>query len=276
MPRFAWCTDIHLNFAKPDALSEFLDRLCAADPDLVLIGGDIAEATDVVQFLELIDRHLQRPVYFVLGNHDFYFGSIRCVRADVRAMCARRDHLVYLTDAGVIALTEQVALVGHDGWADARIGNYERSMIMMNDYKLIQELAGVNKEQRWPLLQALGDEAAAVIRRVLPEALERHASVYLLTHVPPLREACWYNGAISNDEWAPHFTCKAVGDAILEIMPDYPQRHLTVLCGHTHGSGEAHPLPNVWIYTGAAVYGFPAVNRVITVGCAPAPERRPQ
>jgi len=276
MPRLAWCTDIHLNFAKADALAEFLQHLDAADPDLLLIGGDIAEATDVVHYLELLDHLLQRPVFFVLGNHDFYFGSISRVRHDVRALCARQDRLVYLSDAGVIELAEQVALVGHDGWADARIGDYARSQIMLNDYRLIQELAGMDKQQRWPLLQALGDEAAAVIRQVLPQALERYASVYLLTHVPPLREACWHNGALSNDEWAPHFTCKAVGDAILEILPDYPHRHLTVLCGHTHGSGEAHPLPNLCIYTGAAVYGFPAVDRVITVGTAPASEPHPQ
>jgi predicted MPP superfamily phosphohydrolase len=261
----AWCTDIHLNFARPDALDEFLDRLDKANPDLLLLGGDIAESTDVVHYLELLDGRLQRPIYFVLGNHDFYFGSIAQVRDDVRALCATRPNLRYLSDAGVVGLTDRHGLVGHDGWADARIGDYERSMIMMNDYKLIDELAGFTKQQRWPLLQSLGDEAARVIRQVLPEALDRYESVYLLTHVPPLREACWHNGRISDDEWAPHFTCKAVGDAVLEIMPDYPQRQLTVLCGHTHGSGEAHPLPNVWIFTGPAVYGFPTVDRVLVV-----------
>ena len=170
MKRIAWCTDIHLNFAKPDSLAEFLHRLRDADPDLLLVGGDIAEATDVVHYLEVLDRHLTRPIYFVLGNHDFYFGSIHRVRQDVRASCARSDNLVYLTDAGVIELSDRVGLVGHDGWADARIGNYERSMIMMNDYRLIEELAGVTKEDRWPLLQALGDAAAADVRRVLPLA----------------------------------------------------------------------------------------------------------
>ncbi|MHB8972120.1 MAG: metallophosphoesterase family protein [Pirellulaceae bacterium] len=265
MQRMVWCTDIHLNFAQPASLAEFLQRLRAADPDLLLIGGDIAEATDIVHYLEILDQHLERPVYFVLGNHDFYFGSIHRVRQDVRALCARSDHLVYLTDAGVVGLSARVGLVGHDGWADARIGNYERSMIMMNDYRLIEELAGVNKEQRWPLLQALGDAAAVDLRKVLPQALEQFESVYFLTHVPPLREACWHDGKISNDEWAPHFTCKAVGDALLEIMRDYPQRELTVLCGHTHGSGETHPLQNVWIFTGAAIYGFPTINRVFTV-----------
>ncbi len=266
MRRLAWCTDIHLNFAEPDVLQQFIEQVLAADPDVVLIGGDIAESTDVVEYLALLDREFGRPTYFVLGNHDFYFGSIRGVRERVRALCAGSDNLVYLTDAGVVELADSAALIGHDGWADARLGDYERSTIMLNDYRLIEELAGVSRAERRPLLQALGDEAGAAIRRALPAALDRYQSVYLLTHVPPLREACWHNGAISDDQWAPHFTCKAMGDAILEIMPDYPQRTLTVLCGHTHGSGAVRPLPNVWICTGAAEYGLPAVNRVLSAG----------
>ena len=168
MTRVAWCTDIHLNFAKPETLAEFQHQLRDADADIVLIGGDIGEATDVVHFLELLDGHLARPLCFVLGNHDYYFGSIHGVRAEVRSLCAACEHLVYLTDGAIIELTPHTGLVGHDSWADGRIGDYERSTIMLNDYRLIRELAGVNKEKRWPLLQALGDEAAADVRRVLP------------------------------------------------------------------------------------------------------------
>jgi hypothetical protein len=88
----------------------------------------------------------------------------------------------------------------------------------------------------------------------------------LATHVPPLREACWHEGRLSDDEWAPHFTCKAMGDAILEIMRDYPQRKLTVFCGHTHSPGQCRPLPNVEILTGGAKYGLPGIQRVIELG----------
>lgn len=45
-------------------------------------------------------------------------------------------------------------------------------------------------------------------------------------------------------------------------MPDYPDRQLTVLCGHTHGAGETRPLDNVLILTGGAEYGRPVVQRV--------------
>ena len=85
----------------------------------------------------------------------------------------------------------------------------------------------------------------------------------LATHVPPFREACWHEGQISDGEWLPHFTCKAVGDAILEIMRPATGRQLTVYCGHTHSPGICQPLPNVTVYTGGAIYGQPKVQQVI-------------
>jgi 3',5'-cyclic-AMP phosphodiesterase len=88
----------------------------------------------------------------------------------------------------------------------------------------------------------------------------------LLTHVPPLRNACWHEGRVSNDEWAPHFTCQAMGEAILEIMSGRPDRQLTVLCGHTHSAGECRPLPNLVIYTGQAKYEEPEIQRVFELG----------
>jgi hypothetical protein len=72
-----------------------------------------------------------------------------------------------------------------------------------------------------------------------------------------LREACWYEGRISNDDWLPHFTCKAVGEVLLEGARASPGRQLLVLCGHTHGEGSAQPLPNLRVLTGGAEYGHP-------------------
>jgi predicted MPP superfamily phosphohydrolase len=261
MKRIAWLTDIHLNFLQAAQVDAFLDRLSRVEPDAILIGGDIAEAPDVVDYLGRIGA-LGLPVYFVLGNHDFYFGKITQVRDQVAAFCELQENVRYLSLAAPVQLAAGIGLVGHDGWADGRIGDYERSFIMMNDYKLIAELAGLNKQTRLPLLHALGDEAAAHIRRVLPRALQSFAQVFLLTHVPPLREACWHEGRHSDDEWAPHFTCKAMGDTILEIMRDHPQQQLTVLCGHTHSGGETKPLDNVTIITGGAKYGHPDISRL--------------
>lgn len=260
--RVAWLTDLHFDFVSPSEIEDFLCRVVSYGPDAVLFGGDLAESHSVGEHLLRIARALGRPVYFVLGNHDFYGGSIRGVRAAIRELCRHSPHLQYLTDGGVYELAPGVGLVGHDGWADGRIGDYDRSDVMLNDYLLIEELAGYDRAARRPQLELLGDEAAASIRRSLPEALAKYPEVYLLTHVPPLREACWHEGHISDDDWAPHFTCKAMGDAILAIMAQHPDRRLTVLCGHTHSNGVCYPLNNVTIYTGKAIYGMPGLQRV--------------
>ena len=267
MTRVAWLTDLHLNFVDHARLVALCDDVKSREVDAVLVGGDIAEARDVIWHLRELDEQLDLPIYFVLGNHDFYFGSIDGVRREMVAFSVAMHRLTYLSNAPEpLTLAPGVGLVGHDGWADGRLGDFERSMIMMNDYRLIEELSDLGKEQRLAVLKRLGDEAAAHIHRALPAALASHRHVVLLTHVPPTRESCWYEGQTSDDEWAPHFTCKAVGDAILEIMQGHATHQLTVLCGHTHSAGESRPLDNVVIYTGQAEYGQPEVPRVFQWG----------
>lgn len=262
MARVVWLTDLHLNFVVSERVEQFLDEIIDSQPTAVLIGGDVGEAKSVATYLSQFESRLRRPIYFVLGNHDFYKGSIPVVRDAMRQLCREHSDLHYLTQLGVIELTPCVGLIGDDGWADARYGDYENSDVILNDYALIAELAGHYQLDRRPTLKRLGDEAAAHIRQVLPEALARYEQVVLLTHVPPLREACWHAGRLSDDNWLPHFSCKAMGDAILDIMREHPDRKLTVLCGHTHGAGEVRPLENVEVFTGGAEYGSPAVTRV--------------
>ncbi len=266
MKRVAWLTDVHFNFLTSFRLAEFLDQLAAARADAVLVGGDIGESGDVCHYLDQMHGALEAPIYFVLGNHDYYRGSIAAVRRQVLQCCQNLPRLHYLTCSGPLELAEGVGVVGHDGWSDGRLGDYERSLVMMQDYRLIVELQSKSKRQRWETLQALGDEAADHVRRVLPEALERYAEVYLLTHVPPWREACWYEGQLSDDQWAPHFTCQAMGQAILECMAAHPRQRLTVLCGHTHGQGQAQIAPNVKALTGGAEYGAPVIQRIFELG----------
>ena len=267
MKRLAWLTDIHLNFLGTAGVEAFFASLVETKVDAFLIGGDIGEAPDVALHLNALANCSQQPIYFVLGNHDFYRGSIAGVRESVRDLCSAVPDLHWLPDAGVVPLTDQACLVGHDGWGDGRLGDYHGSDVVLNDWVLIKEFGGFDedREQRLAKLNALGDEAAAYFRTVLPDALRRFRHIMVLTHVPPFREACWHEGQISNDDWLPHFTCKAVGDALLEAMTAAPGCRMTVLCGHTHGGGEAQVLPNLRVLTGGATYGKPVIQQVLEV-----------
>jgi hypothetical protein len=261
--RLAWLTDIHLDHASESRLDDLCRAIRRAGGEGILLGGDFGEAPDVAEYLQALDAELGLPIHFVLGNHDFYGGAIARVRAEVAALCARSPRLVYLSRAGIVALTEQTCLVGHDGWADGRLGDYARSKVQLNDYRRIEELSGLDTADRLERLHALGDEAAAHFRAVLPEASGRFRRLIVLPHVPPFREACWYRGRISDVDWLPHFSCKAVGEVLAEVMAAHPECEMTVLCGHTHSPGEVQILPNLRVFTGGAEYGRPAVQQIL-------------
>jgi Icc-related predicted phosphoesterase len=265
--KLAWLTDIHLNFLRPPALEAFHDMLAETMAEAFVITGDIGEADDVAVHLNAIDSSVQRPVYFVLGNHDFYRGSIAAIREKVVRICFACDNLHYLSSEGLVPLTEQACLIGHDGWGDGRLGDYHGTDVLLNDFGLIGEFGGFDeaKNVRLAKMNALGDEAAIYLGKVLCEALKRFKHIVVATHVPPFREACWHEGQVSNDDWLPFFTCKAVGNVLVEAMTGAPDRTMTVLCGHTHGGGAAEILPNLRVLTGGARYGSPVIQDILEI-----------
>jgi len=102
--RLAWLTDIHLNFVDGLAIRRFFESV-AEQADAVAISGDIAESRDVCHYVRSMEEIVQKPVHFVLGNHDFYLGSISEVRRLVAEVAEQSRNLKYLTAIGVEALT---------------------------------------------------------------------------------------------------------------------------------------------------------------------------
>ncbi|HEU4728757.1 MAG TPA: metallophosphoesterase [Kofleriaceae bacterium] len=253
--RVTWLTDVHLNFLDERRLDEFLETVAHEHPDLLLVTGDTAESADLI---DAIDRLTAiAPVYFVLGNHDFYRSSIVEVRDRARA-----THR-WLPSVGPVRLTDATALVGVDGWGDARCGDLD-SQVMLADWRFIRELTGLSASARIDALQALGTQEAGALRNQLAR-LAPARELIVLTHVPPFAEACWYNGKRSSPEWLPWFSCIAVGEVLLEHARRCPDSHITVLCGHTHGRGEYRAADNLLVRTGGwapgkTEYGNPIIQ----------------
>ncbi len=265
MVRAVWLTDIHLNFLSPVGMEKFLSQVRGCGPDCIFISGDIGEAPRLTWYLRRLENAWGCPIYFVLGNHDYYMGSFDEVTTAITRLCQESSHLKWLTGAGMVELNPDTALVGHDSWADGRCGDYEHSDVLLNDYVLIRELSNLDKQTRLEKLNVMGDSAALYVRQWLPQALQHYPHVYFLTHVPPFPEACWHEGQLSDDDFLPHFACKAVGDALLDIMADFPNQQLTVLCGHTHGSACIQVRDNLLVMAGEAEYGVPKIQSVLEI-----------
>lgn len=267
--KLAWATDIHLDIADEAARGRFYDEIRASRADALLVTGDLAHGWTLEGALRDLVRAIERPIYFVLGNHDFYSHDALVPVVDIRAMvsglCRADASLHYLVDAGVINCDSDVGLVGHDGWADGRAGSWWKSTMSLLDHELVGDLVDA-RDDRGELLrrvQLLADQSVAHLRRHLPLALRTHRRVLVATHAPPFRAAAWHNGKPSDDNAAPHFCNQILGEVIEEVAAANPRREILVLCGHTHSPGEVTVRPNLTVLTGAATYGHPALARVI-------------
>lgn len=263
--RIGWCTDIHLDFVEDKIYMEFISDIIKANLDALLVTGDIGNADNIDIYLRALNKDTGIPIYFILGNHDFYNGSIIRTRKKIGNLCYEMPELIWVTTKGVMELSPSTVLIGHDSWADGRLGNYWNSNVMLNDYIQIEELSDLTKQERLNKLHQFGNEAANYLSNFLKIALENYDRIILMTHAPPFKEACSHEGKMANDDYLPHFACKIVGDVISRKMLDNKHVNLLVLCGHTHDKVEVDIMSNVKIKTGKADYGSPVIQEIIYI-----------
>lgn len=264
--RIGWLSDIHLDFLDPAAILAFARELAARQADVWLLSGDIGTARTLAGHLRMLDAEAAAPIFFVLGNHDYYGSSLAATAAAARGIVAESKRLCWLTEAGPCLLDDHAALVGDDGWGDARFGNAMTTPVRLNDFVLIEDLACLSRADLVGALQRLGDEAATRLAPKLAQAAAACRRVVVVTHVPPFHEAAWHEGRPSDPDYAPWFACRAVGEAILVCARRHPEVQFLVLCGHTHGEGVYAAAGNVVVHTAKAEYGAPKVQRIFRVG----------
>lgn len=265
----AWLTDIHLNFLNEKARKNFYNEILNANCDTVLISGDIAEALSLVQLLREMASSIKKPIYFVLGNHDYYGGSILDVRQKMLALTEKETNLYWLPACGVVPLHNDILLVGQDGWADARLGDYQNSPVRMNDQYHIEDLFQKGILGRDELLQKmrqLADEDAIHLSHDLAAAVKKNPkSIIVVTHIPPFKQTCKYKGEISDDNWLPYFSSKSTGNVLEKIAQENPNIEFLVLCGHTHNEAYYQPRANLIIKSGKAKYSQPEIQQMIRI-----------
>ncbi|MEG3641630.1 metallophosphoesterase [Magnetococcus sp. PR-3] len=256
-----WLTDIHLDFLDESDKETLYSDIRNQKPERIFISGDIATGTTITDEMEHMANALGLPIYFVLGNHDYYKSDFAQVNASIFLLCKNNCNLIWMREAGIIPLSTSTALIGHEGWADGGYGDFIGSTVQLTDYILIESLkACPTRELLHQKLRELGQQSAKFTEKMLCRAFTEFDSAILLTHVPPFREDCLYQNRPSNDEWAPHFSNRSMGEMLTRIMLDHKDKNLTVLCGHTHHLSKNKILPNLEVLVGTATYGAPEIQ----------------
>ena len=267
--KLAWLTDVHLNFLDADERKKFYQGIINTKCDGVLISGDIAEAPSIKNILTELATVIKKPIYYILGNHDFYRGQIDAVRNEMTALTESNEYLFWLPASKVMQLDNDILLVGQDGWADGRLGDYHNTRVALNDSRMISDLFQeklVGRSQLLTKMQQLADyDASQLQEQLMQAAIQRPQRIIVLTHIPPFKEACLHEGKISDDDWLPYFASKASGDVLMNICTKHPNIDFLVLCGHTHGKATYHPFPNMIVEAGHAEYKNPEIQKMIVI-----------
>ena len=264
-----WLTDIHLNFLSEKERLLFYKKISKTNCDALVITGDIADAPSLSSILREMAQVLQKPIYFVLGNHDYYHSGISEVKKEVRELCRSDSLLHWLSEEQGIMLNQNTVLLGQDGWADGRYGDYQNSRVVLNDSRVIHDLfkaAILGRNQLLQKMQELADFDAKAMSTNLTSSIAKGVKkIIILTHVSPFDASCWHEGKMNTPDWMPFFTSKAMGDVILSIAKNNPTIDFLVLCGHTHSSSIYQSLPNLLVKAGKAEYYQPEIQELISV-----------
>lgn len=260
MLQFLWASDVHLDHVSAKARAALAQQLRAADGAVLILTGDVSFASRLIADLEFLADAAARPLYLVLGNHDHYGASVAGVRDAVIELNNRRGDIQWLPPAGVVQLDEVTALIGVDGWADGRHGDPLDTPLILNDDRLIGEIAAQSgRSAKLAIKRVLADADAARLTVLLERAVAAVHTIIVATHVPPFIEALPTTGRLAHPHWLPLLVSGATGTVLRQFAARHPDKTFTVLCGHTHAATDVMVMPNLRCRVMGARYGEPKV-----------------
>jgi predicted MPP superfamily phosphohydrolase len=285
MTKIAWCSDIHLDFinSDPTRLLEFGQSLIVDQPDSIMITGDVSLANTLIFHLSSLESVVKRPIFFVLGNHDFYNGTFDVVRKDMKDISNMSQYLRYLPNTPYVVLSPATALVGHDGWYDAGYGNVIDSRFIMADWIKIGDYVNervfaadsitqdgnVVKAPDYAKIVNLSKKLAHVgvthVANGIKAAIRYHKVILVATHFPPFAEAHLFEGRVGSDVSQPWYTSRMMGDMLRQAANAYPKVRFEVFTGHTHSKCDLQISHNLFVHVAGAEYGQPQLQSIINV-----------
>jgi 3',5'-cyclic-AMP phosphodiesterase len=255
--KILWITDTHLDcLFYENAAYEFGTYLRKEHKgyEALFLTGDISDGDNTVSHLRQLSEGWNKPIYFVLGNHDYYNSSFEDMDEKIKTLCDNDENLNWMSDKHF--MIGDVAVVGSGGWYDAMFGN-ARSNIILYDFTQISNLLQ-SRSTTDLFLQTIKDRSkyhAAQLKSQLKEVSDKE-SILVLTHIPPYHQCAWHNGAASDADFLPWFTSYYFGNVLDEFCDAHPDTKVNVFCGHSHSPGT-YKIGNLKVFTGKAMYGFP-------------------
>lgn len=173
-------SDLHLGFHAQDTPLN--------DADVVILAGDIAPPRQAA----LWALRLEKPVVYVLGNHESYGSSIDAAAAELKGLCAGTHVHVLDNDEAVI---DGVRFLGSTLWSDFMLfgSGTERAAATLEAQRLMRDFSRIRADAATGALFTPDDAAKLFARNAawLDRRLDvPHAGpTVVITHHAPSRRS---------------------------------------------------------------------------------------
>ncbi len=261
-----WLTDLHLDKAEPSGIRRIKSQLENSEYQAAVVTGDTSSASTLCAHLEFLALACSpRPVYFTLGNHDFYGEAMSHTYRRIRILCRSLPNLVHLQDGGPVSVGRHTALIGHHGWADARCGWGKSTVIQNPDHWSIPDFRKLGTADRFRKMEDLGRQSAKSLRNGVLAAARRHKHLLVATHVPPFPSTTYFDGKPCGPCHQPHYVNLSVGSMLIGVARSNPHLRFTVLAGHTHSAASQSIHSNLHARVGHARTGKPQTQPILSI-----------
>jgi len=240
---FVWAADLHFNSARTSPF-QFGSSLAQRFPNAkgLILTGDISVSHRVASDLKDLHFGFGKPIYFVLGNHDYWDSSFRSADNLVREI---HNDILYLQSDFPVDLGNSVQMVGVSGWYDAGYG--EPGEVLMEDFYRIADLKKDPVAASRKRAEFMAAKLVSKIEFALSTGCEK---LVIVTHIPP------FEALAKEADHLAWYGSKVLGDCILKHAPSF--KEVLVLCGHTHFA-QKYVIGNILAYSGEAKRVLPVL-----------------
>ena len=233
MPRkYLWLTDLHVDKLSAADYAGLINSIVAIKADGLWLTGDLGDPPANWFFLETLLHQIKLPIYFVLGNHDYYQQRIADVRKKANQLMDTFKQAHYLTSEAAHIFDEHTLLVGVDGWANT--ADIPLTQPTWDSERIID----LQSPSLATLQQAMNKRAAVDALLLLKKCQQSIGAatkrVYILTHVPPEQARRGQYPVKPVQARRAVYYSYTLGGVLDELRLQYPHIHFYVFSGHVH------------------------------------------
>jgi predicted phosphohydrolase len=253
--KYLWYSDTHLNSTFPWSKYVMYHAIEKERPKGLFLTGDISNGVLLKHDLSQLAQNINCPIYFVLGNHDYFWSGIDKTHKRVRNLCKTYNNLFWLTESPIIELDEDIGLIGTEGWYDLSLGDskyikYTFDWFCIPDFRKMSSM-----DERFNAFKQMATVSSDFIEKQLISAFDKgYKTIYLLTHFPIFAEATFDLDSFFGKWWLSYNINYRLGETVKKIMDKNKKKNLIVLSGHVHERQFAQVSRNIISFTSAASY----------------------